>query len=166
MTFTGRLQTIVAILLVLMLSACEQPEPAQESSAEQPAAAAGSSGGVGSVDANGNIAPFGFASREPVEMAAQPAEQAPASAATSELFAVHCAACHGADANGVEGLGVSLVASTYVGGSNEAQLVAFLQQGRPLDAPDNTTGVPMPAFGWMEAGQLDELATHLKSLQP
>ena len=84
------------ILLVLMLSACEQPEPAQESSAEQPAAATGSSGGVGSVDANGNIAPFGFASREPVEMAEQPAEQAPASAATSELFAVHCAACHGA----------------------------------------------------------------------
>ena len=76
-----------------------------------------------------------------------------------------CAACHGADANGVEGLGVSLLVSELVARSDEDGIVAFLQVGRLPQAEDSITGVPMPAFSWMEPEQLDELAAYLKSLQ-
>jgi mono/diheme cytochrome c family protein len=165
MNLVSRLQYIVGLLLVaLLLGACEQPAPVSE--AEAPAAEAAGSNGVASVDADGNIAPFGFASRMPVDVdEPMPAAPPPLTAANSELFSIHCVACHGADANGVEGLGVSLTGSSLVANFSETDLVAFLSLGRPADSPDNTTGVPMPAFSWMESAQLDELAVYLKSLQ-
>ncbi len=66
---------------------------------------------------------------------------------------------------GVEGLGLNLVESELVAGSSPDELIAFFQAGRQPGSPDSVTGVPMPAFAWMEAADLAEIAGYLKSLQ-
>ena len=128
---------------------------------------------LASVDENGNVAPFGFASRQPVNVPpAEGAEEATvgeeamaAADASSALYTTHCVACHGADAQGVQGLGLNLVESQLVAGSDEAALAEFLKVGRLPDSPDSVTGVPMPAFAWMSDEQLTEITGYLKSLQ-
>ncbi len=59
-----------------------------------------------------------------------------------ELFGV-CAACHGADATGIDGLGKDLTNSTFVDGLTDVELVEFIIEGRPADHELNTTGVDM-----------------------
>jgi mono/diheme cytochrome c family protein len=162
---------ILASLLtaLLFVVACDSPEEAPPAEAqEQPAAPAGD-GRMASIDADGNIAPFGFASRKPVpvpelQAAAATAPADGASAATSVVFGANCVACHGPDAKGVEGLGVNLVDSKLVADSSAAELVEFLKAGRAPDAPDNVTGVPMPSFAWMTEADLNEVSNYLKTL--
>jgi mono/diheme cytochrome c family protein len=156
-------------LTFLLLAGCEQPAPEAEVlvETEQPAE---TSNQLASIDADGNIAPFGFASKQPVELAEVEAEvvtvQPEGEVATSSgLYSVHCIACHGADATGVAGLGLNLVDSELVAGSSQAELAAFLKVGRLPDSPDSVTGVPMPAFAWMGDAELAEVAGYLKSLQ-
>ena len=50
------------------------------------------------------------------------------------LYNTHCIVCHGAEARGIEGLGVSLVESPFV--------VEFLKVGRLPNDPASTTGIP------------------------
>ncbi len=115
-----------------------------------------------SVDTDGNIAPFGQASRIAVEVSAAPAA---ANATAAPLaYAAQCTACHGADAKGIEGLGLDLTASALVSESSEADLVEFLKIGRLPTDPASVTGIPMPGFAWMEAGDLTEIAVYLKTL--
>ncbi len=64
-----------------------------------------------------------------------------------ELFASSCSSCHGADATGIEGLGKNLVASDFVAGLSDPDLVAFIKKGRPSSDPANTTGIDMPPKG-------------------
>ncbi len=122
--------------------------------------------GVDSVDADGNVAPFGMASRAQREVAPAPvaAVAAVAEAAASTVYATNCVACHGADAQGVEGLGLNLVTSQLVADSSVEELVAFLKAGRMPGSPGSVTGVPMPAFAWMPEADLNEVAAYLKSL--
>ena len=160
---------------LVLLTACGQQPPENEPAAAAPAepeAAEPAGEKIASVDADGNVAPFGFASREPVPV--PPAEgtaevaaagDAVATATTSALYGTHCVACHGVDAKGVEGLGLSLVDSQLVASSDEAALADFLKAGRLPDSPDSVTGVPMPAFAWMSDEQLGEITGYLKSLQ-
>lgn len=54
-----------------------------------------------------------------------------------------CATCHGADLAGIAGLGKSLVPSSYIVVESHDGLVAFIIEGRPIDHPDNITGVAM-----------------------
>jgi mono/diheme cytochrome c family protein len=82
----------------------------------------------------------------------------------SAVYVANCVACHGADAKGVQGLGLDLTASALVGSSAAADLVAFLQVGRLSTDPASVTGIPMPGFAWMAAGDLEEVATYLKTL--
>lgn len=124
---------------------------------------------VPSVDADGNVAPFGMASRAEREVA--PAAAAAVAATTSAVaggqpavYTAQCAACHGADAKGVEGLGLDLVASQLVADSSVDELVAFLKAGRMPGSPDSVTGIPMPAFAWLPQADLDAVASYLKSL--
>jgi mono/diheme cytochrome c family protein len=156
-------QLIIAALATLFLIGCGQPAP---DVVEEAAAPAANDGQLVSIDADGNIAPFGMASRQPVPVsepeAAAPVEQA---GTASAAYAAQCSACHGADAKGVEGLGLNLVESELVAGSSPDELIAFLQAGRQPGSPDSVTGVPMPAFAWMEAADLAEIAGYLKSLQ-
>jgi mono/diheme cytochrome c family protein len=86
-----------------------------------------------------------------------------AQAASSAQFEQNCVACHGADARGVEGLGVSLVDSAFVAKNTEAQLAAFLKQGRMPDDPASLTHRPMPSFSWVPEADLQAIAAYLKN---
>lgn len=73
------------------------------------------------------------------------------------LFEHTCAACHGLDAKGIQGLGKNLTTSPYVGGKTDDDLVAFIKQGRTSADPLNTTGVAMPPKGGNPALTEDDL---------
>jgi mono/diheme cytochrome c family protein len=51
------------------------------------------------------------------------------------LFAANCSACHGAAANGVEGLGKGLRSNEFVQGKTDDGLMEFIKAGRPADDP-------------------------------
>jgi mono/diheme cytochrome c family protein len=124
-------------------------------------------GPVGSVTADGSVAPFGMTARAPREVQALPAAAAMADAGTqasSAVYGVQCVACHGPAARGVQGLGPNLAESQLVANSSAAELTAFLKAGRGIDSPDNVSGVPMPSFAWMPQADLDEVTAFLKTL--
>ena len=62
-------------------------------------------------------------------------------------FMMVCAACHSPKATGIQGLGKPLIGSAFFNGHTDAELLAFLKKGRPVNDPLNTTGVMMPARG-------------------
>jgi mono/diheme cytochrome c family protein len=62
------------------------------------------------------------------------------------IFAHYCADCHGADARGVEGRGVDLIASAFVGELDDRELTEYLREGRAADDPRNRTGQAMPGM--------------------
>ena len=109
------------------------------------------------------VAPFGMASRKPVPVP-DPVDVAPAAvdAVVSPLYNVHCSACHGPTGEGVEGLGVDLVASEFVAGSDPGELIVFLQEGRMPDADASLTGRPMPSFAWMGDDELHDLVVFMQ----
>ena len=155
------------IVAMLVLAGCGQPgTDADEPDVTEAAEPAANDGQMASIDADGNIAPFGMASKQPVPVAEPEVAAVQAQlAAESAVYAANCVACHGADAAGVEGLGLSLVESDLVAKSSAEQLVIFIANGRLPDSPDSVTGVPMPAFAWMDAADLTEVAVYIKSLQ-
>jgi len=100
-----------------------------------------------------------------------PAQAAPTGdpAAGKELFISTCAVCHGPDAKGLPGLGKDLIASEFVTGKNNSELVEFIKVGRGPDDPLNTTGVTMPPKGG-KASLTDEdlynIVAYIRTLQP
>jgi disulfide bond formation protein DsbB len=109
-----------------------------------------------------------------VETTAAQTEPAVAEAAAAkpgagqELFQQTCAVCHGANAEGVQGLGKNLNANEFVQSKSDEELVAFLVEGRAADHPDNTQGVAMPPKGgnpMLTEDDLQQIVTHLRSLQ-
>lgn len=84
------------------------------------------------------------------------------------LFRQNCAACHGRDARGLPGLGKDLVEGAFARELSDADLVAFIERGRPADDRANTTGVPMPPKGGNPAltrADLADIVAYLRSLQ-
>lgn len=75
----------------------------------------------------------------------------------ADIYNGLCVACHGADATGVEGLGKNLIESEFVASMTDAELVAFIAEGRPASHEDNTTGVDMPPRGGNPALTDDDL---------
>ena len=65
----------------------------------------------------------------------------------ADIYNAYCAACHGGDAKGINGLGKPLVDSAFVAGQSEDQLATFIKEGRSADDPANTTGIAMPPSG-------------------
>ncbi|MGL4649880.1 MAG: disulfide oxidoreductase, partial [Caldilineaceae bacterium] len=63
------------------------------------------------------------------------------------LFREACAACHGLNAEGVPNLGNTLVASEFIRGLNDTELLQYIREGRDLNSPENTTGLVMPPSG-------------------
>ena len=63
------------------------------------------------------------------------------------LFQQTCFACHGSDGKGLPNLGKDLTTSEFVDTSTDAELLAYVIEGRTADDPLNTTGVPMPPKG-------------------
>ena len=183
MKFSSSLKLISAAAL-LALGACGQPQEAanQDAAASldmsqldmskgpnkvtgdeyalQPVASGDAP--LASVDADGNVAPFGMANRGAREVAAVPVVEIEET--SSAAYAANCVACHGADAKGVQGLGLDLTASALVDSSSAAELVEFLQVGRMPTDSASVTGMPMPGFAWMAASDLEEVAAYLKSL--
>lgn len=84
------------------------------------------------------------------------------------LFGVTCTACHGPDAKGVPGLGKNMTTSAFIGSKSDAELAEFIKQGRSIDDPLNTTGVPMPPMGANPAltdGELMAIVQFIRSLR-
>ncbi len=108
----------------------------------------------------------GGASPETTAAPAAPGAGDPANG--EKLFASTCAACHGADATGIEGLGKDLTKSSFIGGLSDDELVAFIKKGRPSSDPANTTGVDMPPKGGnpsLSDQDLYDIAAFLRTLQ-
>jgi mono/diheme cytochrome c family protein len=84
------------------------------------------------------------------------------------LFTTTCAACHGPAAQGLPGLGKNLIASDFVAGLTDQELVEFIKVGRAAGDPLNTTGVAMPAQGGQAAlteQELYDIAAYIRSAQ-
>lgn len=67
--------------------------------------------------------------------------------AGENVFQTVCFACHGFNAMGIPGLGKPLIGSEFVNSETDAELLTFLNEGRDVNDPLNTTGVLMPAKG-------------------
>jgi len=91
-----------------------------------------------------------------------PATQPPAAQSAGdpvkgkELYAA-CAGCHGPNGEGVENLGKSWQGSTFIQGTTDDEMLAFIKQGRPIGDPENTTGVDMPPKGGNPALSDDDI---------
>jgi cytochrome c oxidase subunit 3 len=59
------------------------------------------------------------------------------------LFRFTCAGCHGTRGEGLANSGKPLTTSTFVSGLDDAAMLKFLQVGRPVGDPLNTTGIAM-----------------------
>jgi disulfide bond formation protein DsbB len=84
-----------------------------------------------------------------------------------ELF-VTCAACHGPEGEGVEGLGKDMTASEFIAGKTDDELVEFIKVGRAPDDPLNTTGVAMLPKGGNPAltdEDLYDIVAYIRTLQ-
>jgi mono/diheme cytochrome c family protein len=84
-----------------------------------------------------------------------------------EIFSTTCFACHGEGGVGVQGLGKSMVESTFIAGLNDEELLTFIKSGRDTGNPDNTTGVAMPPKGGNPAltdDQLKDVIAYVRTL--
>ncbi len=129
-------------------------------------------GAIGTIEisGDGNAELFGVPGQEPStgEGEGEGEPDVGDAAMGEELFTSTCAACHGADATGVAGLGPSLVGNTFIAGLSDEELIVFLTTGRPADHPDNTTGIAMPAKGGnpgLTEADLAAIAAFLRGLQ-
>ncbi|MDX1614371.1 MAG: cytochrome c [Candidatus Promineifilaceae bacterium] len=88
--------------------------------------------------------------------------------AGEEHYQSTCAACHGPDAKGLPNLGKDLTASEFVSTSSQAELLAFIKEGRPVGHPENTTGIDMPPKGGNPAltdEQIVDIIAYLRTLE-
>jgi len=82
------------------------------------------------------------------------------------LFGV-CAACHGTDAKGIQGLGKDLTDSAFADALTDEELVAFIIEGRPAGHELNTTGIDMLPRGGNDNftdQDLFDIVAYLRSL--
>ena len=79
-------------------------------------------------------------------------------AAGKDLYGQSCAVCHGMNGEGMPALGKDLRGNEFVAAHSDAELVAFIKEGRPANHPDNTQGVDMPPNGGNPAYTEDDLA--------
>ncbi|HTV55015.1 MAG TPA: cytochrome c [Terriglobia bacterium] len=85
-----------------------------------------------------------------------------------ELFSDDCTTCHGMQGQGVPHLGADLQTSRFVAASSDAQLVAFIEQGRAASDPMNKMHVAMPPKGGNPAlttQDLDDIVAFLRQTQ-
>ena len=70
--------------------------------------------------------------------------------------------CHGADLDGIQGLGVTLKNSDFLKSMATDEIIDFLKVGRMPDAADTSSGGVMPGFNWLERSELEEIANFIK----
>ncbi len=84
------------------------------------------------------------------------------------LYAQACGGCHGMQAEGVVGLGNQLSANEFIQGQSDEELLAFIEVGRGLEDPLNTSGLIMPAWGGrpdLNPTQFQAIIAYLRTLQ-
>lgn len=84
------------------------------------------------------------------------------------LYGQTCTTCHGPDARGLPNLGKDLVTSEFVAEMTDQELLEYVNEGRPADHPDNTTGVAMPpkgGFDFLTDEDILAIIAYLRSLQ-
>ena len=89
--------------------------------------------------------------------------------AGEQVYSSTCAACHGPSAEGVTGLGPALTGNEFVATLSDDELVTFLEEGRPADHPDNTSGIAMPPKGGnpsLTDQDLYDVVAYLRTLNP
>lgn len=85
-----------------------------------------------------------------------------------DIFMRACAQCHAASGLGMQGLGKDLVRSDFVADMADPPLVAFIERGRPVGDPLNTTRIAMPPKGGLDSLTTEDLravASYLRGLQ-
>jgi disulfide bond formation protein DsbB len=83
-------------------------------------------------------------------------------------FVGTCSSCHGPEARGLPGLGKDLHNNAFVKSQTDAQLLAFIQKGRPASDPANTTKVDMPPRGGNPAlkdSDINDIIAYIRTLQ-
>ena len=112
------------------------------------------------------ITGFGMPSRNPVDLDAKAQQQVAAgdSVDGSTLYTQQCAVCHGADANGVANLGVTLVASKFMDEQSAESFAAFMKKGRMPGDPQTVANRVMPPFPQLSEAELSALYQYLSSL--
>ena len=86
-----------------------------------------------------------------------------------ELYVTTCSVCHGPDAKGIAMLGKDLRGNEFVKSLGDAELVAFLAEGRPATHPLNERGVDMPPRGGnpsLSDEELGFIGDYLRSIDP
>ena len=81
---------------------------------------------------------------------------------SNEKYNARCGFCHGADLNGIEGLGITLKNSDFLKNMTTNEIIAFLKVGRMPNADDSISGGVMPGFSWLEESELEEIAEFIK----
>ena len=85
-----------------------------------------------------------------------------------KYFQQTCSTCHGPEGLGIENLGKNLVTSEFVHERTDAELLTYVNTGRPVDDPLNTTGIPMPPKGGNQAltdEQIQAIIAYIRSIQ-
>ena len=84
------------------------------------------------------------------------------------LFQQTCFACHGSDGKGLPNLGKGLTTSEFVQSLTDAELLAYVLEGRAADDPPNTTGVAMPpkgGFSFLTEDNISSIIAFVRSIQ-
>lgn len=85
-----------------------------------------------------------------------------------ELYKGTCAACHGQNAEGIDGLGTDMYNNEFIQSQSNADLIVFIAVGRSTTDPNNTTGVDMPPKGGnssLTETDLADIVDYLRTLQ-
>jgi len=86
----------------------------------------------------------------------------------ASLYRQACGGCHGMQAEGVTGLGSVLTQNQFIQEKNDDELLAFIEVGRGLDDPLNTSKLIMPAWGGrpdLNPEQFKAIIAYLRTLQ-
>ena len=124
-------------------------------------------GAIGTIVISGDANPELFSATGGSPDPEPPADDGSSASNGQTLFSQTCTACHGEGGVGVDGLGPPLIENVFVAGLSDDELVAFLTVGRPVDHPDNTTGVAMPPKGGnvsLTTEDLEDIAAYLREL--
>ena len=94
----------------------------------------------------------------PTPIPTPPVETVPKAQAAGELYGKSCAACHGANRQGISGFAPALTPESLAGRS-DAEIRSAISDGRP--------GTAMPAFkGTLSPEEIDALLQLIKSTAP
>jgi hypothetical protein len=81
----------------------------------------------------------------------------------NEKYNARCGFCHGADLNGIDGLGITLKNSLFLKNMSTDQTIEFLKTGRIPNSEDSVSGGVMPGFNWLDSSELEEIAIFIKN---